>query len=203
MSVSSLLFLAHSRPLQCLWLNESLTFFIYSLWSLFYELSGSECPFVFFLLCVPKESPSLDWWCPDFRHQRRESAGILYKARFFIAVIVLLALLWVLLEGRGCSVQRPELSVIQFMQGKTHRWFVNLLFCLWPWPWGWSFSFGNLQLQILIFPCLPFPQLLWNRRLFNDRRKIHIVDSRRSLGTIWFYLWFYGWGEVPREEGLD
>lgn len=52
--------LAHSRPLQCLQLNESGTFFTYSLWSLFYELSGSEWAFVFFLLFVPKESPRLD-----------------------------------------------------------------------------------------------------------------------------------------------
>lgn len=60
MSVSYLLCLAHSRPLQCVQSNESVTFFIYSLWSLFYELSCSEWAFVFFLLFVPKEGPSLD-----------------------------------------------------------------------------------------------------------------------------------------------
>lgn len=62
--------LAHSRPLQCVQSNESVTFFIYSLWSLFYELSCSEWAFVFFLLSVPKEGPSLDWWCPNYRHER-------------------------------------------------------------------------------------------------------------------------------------
>lgn len=159
---------------------------------------------MFFLFFVPKENPSLDLRCSNYRHQRQESAGILHKAGFFVATIVFRLLSCLCCEFCWkevvlCSGTCTECDIVH--RGKCTGGLLiscpalglGLGLCLGLSPLGTSsYNFS-----------LPIASASGTEDSV-DHRKIYPVEGKRGLGTIWFYFFNFTDGGRPAEgKGLD
>lgn len=177
---------------QCVQSDESVTF-IYSLWSLFYWAFRFRVGLCVLPSFVLKESPSLDWWCPNYRHVVRKCRNPATRQNPSLLLLfqpLALPLLWVLLarEVMFCSGSCTECVIVH--TGKVHRWFTNQLF--WPCLILLWEPATTIFCQQLHHPRRKALWWLWNTSL---------KEFTGSLGNIWFFLHFTD-GKRPR-EGRD
>lgn len=170
MPVSSLLCLVQSRPLQCVWLNESVTFFIYLLWFLFYELSGSEWAFVFFLqekMCprrarcrviMPQLQASKARRCRYSAQKRTLHCCSCFHTAFAVSFVEKAVVL--------CPGTCPAYDIYIAHYGES----AQVVYYSVPCPW--LFPSGNQRLHIHIFPCKQL-QHMEQKALCCSQRNIH------------------------------